>query len=676
MSNLLVIGLLNNAALLLALGVVFGTLLPRSDSWSWRLTRGFILGVIAIGVMANPWELAPGIFFDTRTILLSVGGMFLGFIPTTIAILIAGLYRFYLGGAGTFTGISWIVTSGLLGVVWVKWRRCPGYQISSWCVYCFGLVVQLIMLLLMFTMPNAMAMPILNSISLPVLLIFPVATVLLAKLLAGQEIQFYNRKELDRSERQYRELVQHSRVILLRIDTRGSLTFINEYGENLFGYRKDELLGKNIFGTIVPKTDLTGHDLEANIKQLLEHPDRYLDQENENICKDGCRLQVAWKNTALRDSSGRTIGVQCLGQDVTERRRAENILKAKDDQFQRLVDVTPIPLVIVGQDQNIVYSNQKFRELFGYTREDLASFEDWWLLAYPDEEYREQVKRRWNFGVTRSIDEQAVFEPQEARVTCKDGTVRDIVALFSSVGEQGIVVLNDVSRERELSRMKSEFIATTAHELRTPLTAVRGFTELLLHENDFDEAEKHEYLTIAYEKTEVLEQIIDDLQDLSRVESGRMIHLEIQPCSIRDLVFSAVDSYRMEFPEHHFELTWPEQQPGKTLADPQKIAQVLDNLLSNAVKFSPPESTVSISGSAIYGELRITVQDEGSGMEQEQVGQVFDKFYRADSSDTAPAGLGLGLAIAKGIIQAHGSAIWVESKPGKGTRVSFTLPLR
>lgn len=675
MSDLPIIGLLNNTALLLALGVAFGTLLPRSDNWPWKLVRGFMLGFIAIGVMANPWQLAPGIIFDTRTILLSVGGMFLGIIPTTIAIIIAGLYRFHVGGIGTFTGISWIVASGLLGVGWVKFRRRPGYQLSVWDAYGFGLVVHVIMLLLMFSMPDALAVPILKKISLPVLLIFPVATVLLVKLLAGQELQFHNKNELDRSERKYRELVQHSRVILLRIDTRGNLTFINEYGENLFGYCKDELLGKNIFETIVPKTDLTGQDLEAKIKQLLEHPARYLDQENENICKDGCRLQVLWKNTPLVDSSGRTIGVQCLGQDVTELRRAENVLKAKEEQFQRLVDVTPIPLVIVGQDQSIVYFNLKFSELFGYTREDMTSVEDWWLLAYPDKEYREQVKQRWNLSVTRSIDEQAVFEPQETRVTCKDGTVRDIVVLFSSVGDQGIMVLNDVSRERELDRMKSEFIATAAHELRTPLTSVRGFAELLLQENDFDEAEKHEYLTIVYEKTEVLERIIDDLQDLSRVASGRMIHLEMRPCSIRDLVLSAVDSYRKEFPNRHFDLGWPDNEPGETVADPEKISQVLDNLLSNAVKFSPAESTVWVDGTVTYGELRISVQDEGSGMGQDQVGRAFDKFYRADSSDTAPAGLGLGLAIAKGIIQAHGSAIWVESKPGKGTRVSFTLSL-
>lgn len=676
MTSLPVVRLLNNAALLLALGVAFYTLLPRSDKWPWKLVRGFFLGAIAIGVMANPWKLAPGIIFDTRTILLSVGGMFFGLIPTIIAIAMASLFRFFIGGVGTFTGISWIVCSGLLGVIWKRFHRLPPYQFSVFDLYLFGFFVHLVMLLLQFTMPDGLGFSNLQKITLPVLLIFPPATVLLAKLLAGQELQFHSQKELDQRERQYRELVQNSRVILLRIDNSGNITFINDYGEDIFGYRKGELLGKNVLETIVPQTDLAGRDLQVRVNQILENPDGYLDHENDNICNDGRRLRVLWKNTPLYDTSGRQIGIQSLGHDVTELRRAEAVLKLKEEQLRQLMDVTPIPLLIVGLDQSIIYANQKFIELFGYTLEDLPSLEAWWLLAYPDAEYREQVKKRWNSAVTKTISEHVEFVPQEVQIQCKDGNVCDVVTLFASIGEKGIVVLNDVSRERELSRLKSEFIATAAHELRTPLTAVKGFTELLLQDNDFDRAEKHEYLSIVYEKTEVLERIIDDLQDLSRDESGRMIHLEIQPCSIRELVFSAVDSYRMEFRDYHFQLVWPEQEPGKTLADPQKIAQVLDSLLSNAVKFSPAGSTVKVSGGAIYGELRITVQDEGSGIAPEQLGRVFDKFYRADSSDTAPAGLGLGLAIAKGIIKAHGSVIWIESKPGRGTRVSFTLPLK
>ncbi len=674
------IGLLNNTALLLALGVLYGTLQHRSETWGWKLSRGFFLGVIAVGVMLNPWALAPGVFFDTRTILLSVSGMFLGLVPTTVAIVMAGLYRIYAGGAGTFVGTAWVVVSGLMGVAWAWRRRQPSCQLSAGEFYLFGLIVQVVMLLLMLALPDSLAIPVLQEVALPILLIFPVATVLLAKLLAVQELQLRNQRALDQSERKYRELVQNSRVVLIRLDASGNLTFINDYAQKLFGYRKEEILGKSVIGTIVPITDSDGRNLEAMVKGILVSPELFLENENDNICRDGRRVRVLWKNTPLRDASGKNLGVQCIGHDLTELRRAEAILQAKEQQLQHLFDVSPVALAISEKNQNIVYLSRKFIDLFGYTLEDIPNIEVWRSLVYPDVAYRETVRQRWNAAVARAraVEGQAEFEPQEVQVTCKDGAVRDVVVLFSSIGEKDIVMFNDVTRERELARMKSEFIATAAHELRTPLASVRGFTELLLNIKSFDESQRDEYLSIVYEKTEVLEKIIDDLLDLGRVESGRMIHLEKGSCDIRALVEFSTRSYQKEFRDRPIEFNWPGpgpgSEPGVLLADSGKIGQVLENLLSNAVKFSPPTSPIRVSGSTVDGEVRILVRDEGMGMAPDQAARAFDKFYRADSSDTGVSGMGLGMAIAKGIIEAHGGRIQVESELGRGTTFSFTLP--
>ncbi|MEZ4484170.1 MAG: HAMP domain-containing sensor histidine kinase [Syntrophotaleaceae bacterium] len=299
----------------------------------------------------------------------------------------------------------------------------------------------------------------------------------------------------------------------------------------------------------------------------------------------------------------------------------------------------------------------------------------WWPLAYPDPGYRERVLRSWNDSVTRTIEKSTPFSSTGSSSDMQGMALFAMLwAYFLQLANRASLCSNDITQERG-DRMKSDFIATAAHELRTPLTSVKGFTELLLSDNSFNEAEQREYLSIVYDKAEVLESIIDDLLDLGRVESGQLIVLDKQVCNIGALVFSSVDSCRKEFQGHCFKLVWPELEPGEVVADPGKIAQVLDNLLSNAVKFSPPGSSICVRGSVADGEVRISVQDEGVGMDPEQISKVFDKFYRINSSDTAPAGLGLGLAIAKGIIEAHGSSIWVESEPGKGTKVSFSLPL-
>lgn len=544
MADLPFIGLINNAALLLTLGLLYGLLQHRSDDLPWQIVRGIFFGLIGIGVMMNPWHFSPGVIFDTRSILLSVGGLFLGTVSTLIALVITCGYRLYLGGAGALTGVGVLVTSGILGLVWVRVRKQPAYLVGNWEFYLFGLVVHVGMLLWMLTLPTPSNWLVLQQISLPVLLIFPVGTVLLAKLLAGQELQFHNRLALAKSE----------------------------------------------------------------------------------------------------------------------------------EQRQRLVEVSPIPLVIMKGNQEILFVNRKFTELFGYTLEDIPTIESWWQQAYPDATYRAEVRQHWDSAVAKAIAMHAEIEPQLARVTCKDGSVREVVGLCSSIGEKDIVILSDVTRERELDRLKSEFIATAAHELRTPLTSIIGFTEMLLNDKNLDQLRRDELLAIVYQKAEVLEKIVNDLLDLGRVESGRVIHLEKNPADIRTLVASAVESYRQEFRDRRFDFDWPGPAPGKILVDTGKIGQVMENLLSNAVKFSPGGGPITVSASANAREVTIAVKDEGIGMNPEQVARVFDKFYRVDGSHTAVPGLGLGMAIAKGIVEAHGGRMRVESKTGAGTTVTFTLP--
>ncbi|WP_365889143.1 histidine kinase dimerization/phospho-acceptor domain-containing protein [Desulfuromonas sp.] len=156
-----------------------------------------------------------------------------------------------------------------------------------------------------------------------------------------------------------------------------------------------------------------------------------------------------------------------------------------------------------------------------------------------------------------------------------------------------ITTFRDVTREREIDRMKSEFISTAAHELRTPLTSVKGFSELLIQNPGFDPKERTDFLSIIYEKSGVLEKIIDDLLDLSRVESGRVIYLEKEPCDLGTVVGQAVSQYQAEFTHYRFSTLLPDA-PLTLSLDRGKIGQVMENLLSNAVKFSKQGSAIEI----------------------------------------------------------------------------------
>ncbi len=246
------------------------------------------------------------------------------------------------------------------------------------------------------------------------------------------------------------------------------------------------------------------------------------------------------------------------------------------------------------------------------------------------------------------------------------------------VGQSGAVaVLHDVTKLRELDRMKSEFIAVAAHELRTPLATIQGYAELM-HSAGFSakmtDEEQHEYLGYIIDRGDALERIIDDLLDVGRAETGRTLVLERTPCEMIALVHEIINHHRRESPTYTFITDCPEVCLKLTI-DRNMMHRVFDNLLSNAVKYSPEGATIRIRGKMSGDSLVITVADEGLGMTPEQIDQAFNKFYRADASNTAVRGLGLGLTICEAIIEAHGGTIWIDSQVNRGSEIHFALPI-
>lgn len=229
-------------------------------------------------------------------------------------------------------------------------------------------------------------------------------------------------------------------------------------------------------------------------------------------------------------------------------------------------------------------------------------------------------------------------------------------------------------RIQALDRMKSEFIAIAAHELRTPLATIMGYSELLLDKHAYDEAQHREFAEIIHQKTDTMERLINDLLDLNRIELGQPLRVEKRRQDIVATTEALLSGYRQKHLRREFNVTLP-PVPVMCNFDKVRIEQVLDNLLDNALKFSQLTSAIELEGT-VHGEyFQIKVRDHGIGMVPEELDRVFDKFYRADSSDTAPSGLGLGMVITKEIIVAHSGRIWLESVPRHGTTAYFTLPL-
>lgn len=231
---------------------------------------------------------------------------------------------------------------------------------------------------------------------------------------------------------------------------------------------------------------------------------------------------------------------------------------------------------------------------------------------------------------------------------------------------------------RSLDRMKNEFISAAAHELNTPLTSIIGYAELL---NDsevyggFDEKQKKDFLLEILSRGEALEKVISDLLDVSHFESGQPIRLNLTAIDPRAMISRLLRRFQLLSPLHRLEMEIVDELPLSLQLDEYRLNQVLENLLSNAIKYSPQGGVITIRLLAAEDRLAIDVIDQGIGMNEEQVARVFDKFYRADASNTAIRGLGLGMSIVKRIIEAHKGHIEVASTLGEGTTVHISLPL-
>lgn len=233
---------------------------------------------------------------------------------------------------------------------------------------------------------------------------------------------------------------------------------------------------------------------------------------------------------------------------------------------------------------------------------------------------------------------------------------------------------HEVQQAQLFDRLKDDFISTAAHELCTPITVVRGYVELLRNTDCSLPEAREGFLDVIYDKTEVLERIVDDMLDMSRSQLGMSLRLCPQRQDLLPLLKQVVASFRLLYPARTIDTDWPVSLP-ETDYDRVRLEQVFSNLLGNAIKFSPDSSTIRFAASVCAGRIVVEVVDHGIGMDEQTLAKVFDRFYRADSSSTAKGGLGIGLTITRAIVEAHACTIELLSQPGAGTTARVSLPI-
>lgn len=482
-------------------------------------------------------------------------------------------------------------------------------------------------------------------------------------------------KSLERSEAKYKELVENANSSIIRLDKNGCITFFNEFAEKFFGFSKEEILGKNVIGTIVPETESSGRDLKKLIDRIIDNPEAYYYVENENMRKNGERVWVSWTNKGIYNENGELAGILSIGINITELKKARESIENERNRLFKVLDLIPAFLYLQAPDYSIKFVNNEFKKRFGEPED--GKFYD------VIHDCQEPNKPCPSFKVFETKN------PQSWEWTDNKG--RNYIVYdypFPSFNEEelvlevGIDVTELKNTERKLKRTIAElersndelrqFAYITSHDLQEPLRSIASYAQLIdrRYKGKLD-SDADEFLDFMVEGAIRMKTMIQGLLEYSKIGKGD----EFKPTNIENVLTQVLANLNATINENNAIITH-DQLPIVT-ADSRQLIQVFQNLIGNAIKFRKKDETpkIHISTKKINNEHLFSVSDNSIGMEQQYTAKIFELFKRLHTIDKY-SGSGIGLAIVKRIIDRHGGRIWVESKYGKGSTFYFTIPIK
>jgi PAS domain S-box-containing protein len=493
------------------------------------------------------------------------------------------------------------------------------------------------------------------------------------------------------SEERFRQVItsisDHIYVTEVTEDGRHLNIYLSPHAEEMTGYSLETLLSDWRFW---PSTVIHPDDRAAAADQAAQlAKGQNSEVEYRLVRADGRVIWVRDRATVKREGTSRIV--YGLVSDITGRKLVElerewltnelrdinqtldERVRTRTAELQAVLDAAGEGIVVTDLEGVVQYINPALEQLTGYSEEEVLG----------------QNPRLWSSGKHSKVFYAQMWQTILSGQTWRGELInkRKNGALFHALltvtpilgpenKPQSFVGLqSDITPFKEMDRLKSEFISTAAHELRTPLTSIQGFSEILLTRDLADER-KARYLTFINQQAEALAAIIEDLLDLSRLESKQGFEMVEELVNVKEIVEQVAFGFRENYPRHHYNILGPEKWPS-IKGDPAKLAQLFKNLFSNATKYSPGggEITLQVALKPQYSLLHLALSDQGVGMTREQLTQIFARFYRADASNTAIGGTGLGMTISRLIVERHGGKIWVESEYGVGTTVHVLLPL-
>jgi PAS domain S-box-containing protein len=698
------ISLIQNVAILLSFSMLYDYLWAKEENARTlyeKILAGFIIAGIGFVLMNTTWTLGSGLVFDTRSILLSISGLFFGFIPTVIAMVILGIFRFFMGGDGMWMELGVVFSSGMIGIIWGNYRSSWQNEHRAWDLLGLGIVVHLVTLGCAFFLPSDSIFSTLRVIYIPVFFIYSPATMLLGLIMVKRAGNWSNKKALLETQSLYASLVEQMPAGVFRKNKEGRYDYVNKRFCALKGIVEQEILGKTP-QELADYTDLKeaaggfkdSPRQRTLVAQGAEHHASILKNgqpieiEESYLQKDGSIEFFQVVKTPIYDIYGRIVGSQGMQFDITPHKRMEEALLQEQYLLNSFMDNTPDLIYFKDLNSRFVRNNKAHANSFGLsvTKEALGKTDfDFYTSEHAQKAYN---------------DEQNIIKTGipiiniEERETWTDGRISwAITSKFPLIDKDGVTigtfgVSRDITIQKQLEseliasknkaeendHLKTSFLHNISHEIRTPMNAIIGFSGLF-KEPDLTPENRIHFADIVIQSSNQLLSIIDDIVRIATIDAGQdtVRESEIQVNSLCQLAYEQFANQAKEKGiDFKFTVDLPDDE-ARVFSDETKLLQVISNLLVNAFKFTTQGHIYF--GYKLKGDfLEFFIEDSGIGIPEEMHQEIFKRFRQVESALSRQfSGSGLGLSICKAYIELMGGDLWLTSKSGEGSIFYFTL---